>query len=1685
MSKKRIFFVDGLTSVEAEELTNNVAYNGTIYFTDNGGGHGDIYKDGILYTYICGVNDDKNSLSPDGGQVILSYNDDSHYLQMYSYNIFPDEVNITYSSCIKEYNQSYAYLLLSDDRYMYYDYNWQKTNSNVVLSQQNNQKNLCKIYVKNCNGSFTDTIKCTLTYTDPDTDQQIRHVASSKLNVRYNPLTGLYLYPEVIYIEKSNNRTINVDYTPDDTNDTDLTFNCANTSIATVTKTGIVTGVNEGHTTVNATCNGITSNTVTIHVIPEISAKKLIINVADGYGDSLGNQTNDPTNCTYIKSTFYPSTSTNKNRNWKLLDDSICKIVAYGTSISGTNSHAITPCGEYTVDGVSFDYVKLQAVNNKIGTTLITCEHLDETGNLLYDYRPVNIVPASIEAYASGNAQMRECNNTNNGGAAITQIQSDDNTFATFTCDYAPANASFTDNENTYMMLKNVTSGSTTTEIFVGITNNTKIPVNMNKTSKRFYTHQQVKNNLRRDYDFEITFYSDGHTPVTKTGLKVLPSTFDDGELTINTNNTLYAGCQFKLTVTSNNFLNVWNDVYNHLTQMSSNVFDFTNATHSESSDGKTMTVTGIKVSADASQGMYDLQTYVNNQGSSYETQVYVQDIELTLSKNQFMEQTQYTSADNININSSINNVFTQYTSVSGNVDYVSVSSGKLNISSRVHDADVEEVTFNIKCDYRNSGNITGGDVTKSVKLYFYRVYPTINVIAQQLDITVHNPEPYIRMAQVLNVSTSDDIGQHIKHGSWYIGNDNVSDSVNYKYDYDGIDQVTITLKYGTRSVEYVVEFYSSYISATSITLSTPPNLYINSTDKITTTVVATVTPANHTGSVSWTGTPENISLSTDNKTLTIRANGSSSKKYTIQANIDDKTATREMYIYSIRLNDISVKKDGTTINQSTTVFKNINSVYTLNATRDILLNNSTVSGTHGYNAYTWSSSNTSIAKITSGGTLDFTGCNQTGQVTFTCSLNDTTLTKTVTLNVEDAYITLLNDNNTNVNNSTQTLYTNSSPKTYNIKIQTNLTDALNVTTNNNNVTVNKTTVSNNETITCTAANKGQTVLTIKYGSTNVKATVNFNVQTLITEICFTMTTGEDAYGMGSSMSWTDTTKTIDLFTDTDFTLQYEILPANASYNDNPVAPTINKTNNLTGSDPNYHTSSTASATEYLKYMFKDVNNAQKIYTINLGNVDFDIMKNNTVITNTTQTETYTSNNTGKTLSARVVGSRSTNTLQYVWKLNNVQKTTSNTYNYQYTSAVDAVTCMLTTNFGISRAKYVRYEIFINNFDLNINYVLYAYSYDTMNESHGSGFKLPLLNIDSGGGTYGDNGSGFIYTKNAEGSNEGHRRFSFEARDAYSSSNTDGVKLYCTHNNDGTFYRTPNLTILYTLKNNQTVHTIYHLLGNKRYGTVTTSTPCIPYDVSTNKISGNILDMYGDLQTTAGCTFTQYLEDVNGNTNGFVETAIASNNSISDTPAFFLRTNNELIDNTLTLNLIFSMNGHEPMFNTITLSETEYNDGSGNNSGGGNGNNNSGTGGEGTSSTPWASDYVNIYNAYYDYEFFEAGTNNGDDLYNVTVHFEMEPIYPNSVASNPEQTIVVSIGGISTNVGNHDVSDSVTFRPGDTEYKHFNFNFSLTATASPGEIKNVTVDYSVWVDNFTGQGHATHNGSSSSDSFEI
>lgn len=155
----------------------------------------------------------------------------------------------------------------------------------------------------------------------------------------------------------------------------------------------------------------------------------------------------------------------------------------------------------------------------------------------------------------------------------------------------------------------------------------------------------------------------------------------------------------------------------------------------------------------------------------------------------------------------------------------------------------------------------------------------------------------------------------------------------------------------------------------------------------------------------------------------------------------------------------------------------------------------------------------------------------------------------------------------------------------------------------------------------------------------------------------------------------------------------------------------------------------------------------------------------------------------------------------------------------------------------------------------------------------------------------------------------------------------------------------------------------------------------------------------------------------------------------------------------------------------------------GSGSGGSGGGSGSGSGGGGTS-TPWASDYVNIYNAYYDYEYFEGGTNNGDDLYNVTVHFEMEPIYPNSVASNPEQTIVVSIGGISTNVGNHDVSDSVTFRPGDTEYKHFNFNFSLTRAASPGEIKDVVIDYSVWVDNFTGS-DASHNGSSSSDSFQI
>lgn len=1371
MNKKRIFFVDNLNSVQAKELTANTTYNGTIFFTNNGEGHGDIYKDGILYTYICGVNDEKNTLSTDGGKVILSYSSDSHYLQMYSYNIFPDTINITYSSCDPVYNYAYAYLLLSDDRYAEYNYQWSKTKSNVTLSQTG-IKNLCKIYVKTCTDNFTDNIKCTLSYNS--STPPIKHVATAKLNVEYNKLAGLYLYPEELYIRKSDlnfqyTKQLNIEYTPYDTNDKKVTFVkldsddnvISDDNTVSITNTGLVKGQNEGYIFAYAqsiTDSTIKSNTVKIHVTPTVEAKKLSVNVVERYSNTIGNQTNDSNNTTYLKTTFYPTSATNKTRTWKVLNTSLCKIKGYGTSVQDTDNHSVsvTTC---QVDDISSDYLKIQSVANQTGTTLVVCEHLDESGNKLYDYVQISVVDSEIRAVLSGLVKMHEYNGTNMGGTTITQVTSGPDTFVTFTCNYTPSNATFVDNTTTYLMLKNQTNTSSifTTVSDSTITNDTKLPVSLDRSG--LYTHIKVKDGLQTQYTFDAEFHGvasdDSPTILRKTSLIVKPKTFDSGDLTINTNSTLYAGCIFTMTITSSSFINVWDDVYENLLTDSDNIFNFANSEHSVNSTGKILTITNVKVKEDTISGTYRLCTHINGTNSQIcEYDVMIADIELSLSRNEFLEQTNY---NNITITSSVNNVFSSYAK-SSTINGIDISGNKISISSAAHDSD-EEIDFDVTCTYKSSGNITGGTIIKRVKLYFYRVNPVINIIEQQLDITPGSA--HFTLKYSFNVSTANDIGQNSLTATWYDNGTPKGTSQTYTCNSTETGTHTIKVEWGTisghkRTEQQDFTFTESYVYAERISIATngePTDLYINSTDKTTTSMIVEVDPQNHSGHVTWSSTPSNIVYSVEQEKKKTITTTNPSGSYQLSASIDSCQISRTFNIYEIRLNNIIVKKGGSTITitQSTKIFRNAGFTYQLVPSRDILLNGNVVTGNHGYSTYSWSSSNTSIAKINNDGTLNFTGCNGTGKVTFTCTLANTTLSKTIDLNIENATITL--KHGTNVITDTQTLYTNGSPKTYDITVETNLNETLSVSTSEpGKITVSPTSnITNGSTITCTAVANGTVRLNVNFG-TRVSAYVDFDVKTLITQINFTVTSEN------KSMTFSDTSKNIDLFTNCDFTVNYEILPTNAT-NKN-VAPQITKSsNNITGTHPNYHTSPTYKSNEYIEYEFTDVNGATKTYTLNIGIVDFSIKNNSTDVTGKTYSETYNSgNNKGKSLTIETYGSCSSNSLVYQWKLNNNNVSSTNEYDYKYKTSTDTIECTVTTNLGLTRTKFVKYNVSMTNILITTRYVVYGISLtdgDTF-ILRGTGFNLSLYNNEIKiltGYTVNDNAGGLIF---CTGTNGGH-----------------------------------------------------------------------------------------------------------------------------------------------------------------------------------------------------------------------------------------------------------------------------------------------------------------------------------------
>ena len=155
-------------------------------------------------------------------------------------------------------------------------------------------------------------------------------------------------------------------FTPSDTNQKDVTWNSTNTSVATVSNKGLVTGIVAGSTTITATAKDVSGNDLvaTCNVtVKAISVTGVSLDVTSTEMSIGGTKTLTPT--------ISPSNATNKNVTWTSSNTSVATVSGGVVTAKAAGSATITV---KTVDG------------NKTATCSVTVTEtqLDDWTILLY-----------------------------------------------------------------------------------------------------------------------------------------------------------------------------------------------------------------------------------------------------------------------------------------------------------------------------------------------------------------------------------------------------------------------------------------------------------------------------------------------------------------------------------------------------------------------------------------------------------------------------------------------------------------------------------------------------------------------------------------------------------------------------------------------------------------------------------------------------------------------------------------------------------------------------------------------------------------------------------------------------------------------------------------------------------------------------------------------------------------------------------------------------------------------------------------------------------------------------------------------------------------------------------------------------------------------------------------------------
>ena len=245
----------------------------------------------------------------------------------------------------------------------------------------------------------------TLTPTNPESDVYCTISATSSFSgvtvVCGSGSAATPVYPTAISLSGTNSISIggtsqlDVTYTPVDTNIKNVSWSSSNTSVATVSNSGLVTGIAQGSATITATAeaeNGTVSNTYAITVTPTaVTSVSLDTNSASVKAGKT----------VTLVATVYPTNATNKNVSWSSSATSIATVSNAGV-VTGVAA------GQSTITVTTADGSKTAQC-----VVTVTASGGEETFSITYTDLPTSYQTGSTVYTASSGIKFQAYNCAN------------------------------------------------------------------------------------------------------------------------------------------------------------------------------------------------------------------------------------------------------------------------------------------------------------------------------------------------------------------------------------------------------------------------------------------------------------------------------------------------------------------------------------------------------------------------------------------------------------------------------------------------------------------------------------------------------------------------------------------------------------------------------------------------------------------------------------------------------------------------------------------------------------------------------------------------------------------------------------------------------------------------------------------------------------------------------------------------------------------------------------------------------------------------------------------------------------------------------------------------------------------------------------------------------------------------